>query len=63
MEVYKYGMRLRPFSIGCQPSNVLYYEEANKSETGYWNYIYYDRELSQEEVDKYELQFIKQLKK
>lgn len=56
--MYKYGMKLRGFSIGCQPSGVKYYEDTSKLETGYWSYIYYDRELTAEEIKKYELVFI-----
>lgn len=58
MMLYKYGMKARGFSIGCQPGGVKYYEDADKLETGYWNYIYYDRELTEEEMKKYELKFI-----
>lgn len=54
-KLYKYGMRSRGYSIGCQPSGVVYFEDADKRETGYWSFIFYDRILTDEEVKKYEL--------
>ncbi len=54
-KLYRYGMRLRGYSIGCQPSGVKYFQDADKKETGYWNYIYYDRLLTDEELMKYDL--------
>ena len=56
--VYKYGMKLRGVGIGCQPSNFLKFEDVNKSETGFWSYIYYDHCLSDKEINKYDLKFI-----
>lgn len=56
--IYKYGMKERGFSIGCQPTGVKHFENADKLTTGYWSYIYYDRELTDEEIDKYELQLL-----
>lgn len=53
--MYKYGMRLRGFSIGCQPKGVIKHEDTNKAETGYWSIIYYDRELTDEEINKFDL--------
>lgn len=56
---YVYGMRLRPFSIGCQPSEGLLglYEE--KVEHDYHDLICYDRKLSQEEEDHYSLDLVR----
>lgn len=52
---YKYGMRSRPFGVGCQPSGHEKYEDSNKKETGYWGFIYYPEPLPESEVKKYEL--------
>lgn len=54
--MYKYGMRLRGFSIGCQPSKG--WIETEDGDKEYWNYLYYDRKLSEEEVRDYELDFL-----
>lgn len=52
--MYKYGMRLRGFSIGCQPMNG--FVERKDDESGkYWDIIVYDRELTEEEVRHYSL--------
>lgn len=53
---FVYGMRLRPFSIGCQPSGVA---EVSEDDSGkYWNILYYKRKLTDEEVHDYELDYI-----
>ena len=52
---YLYGMRLRGFSIGCQPKEG--FEEVRDDAT-YWNVVVYNRELTQKEVNDYELDFI-----
>ena len=49
-------MRLRGFSIGCQPNGV---KERRDDPTGrYYDIICYQRELSDSEVRNYELDFI-----
>lgn len=49
---YFYGMRLRPYSIGCQPMNGLVRQlPSNK----YWNVLEYDRALTIAECITYEL--------
>ena len=51
---YRYGMRLRGFSIGCQPKEGLLYREDDT--TGkYWDVIVYNRELTDEEINHYSL--------
>lgn len=51
---FRYGMRLRGFSIGCQPMEGLLGREDDI--TGrYHDIIVYDRELTDEEVMDYEL--------
>lgn len=58
MKEYIYGMRLRGFSIGCQPKNGLLRREDDT--TGkYHDIIVYDRELTQQETADYELDFIR----
>ena len=61
MKVYKYGMRMRGFSIGCQPGGVILHEDTNKTETGYWSYIYYNKPLTNEQIERYELDLIAEL--
>lgn len=56
MKVYKYGMRLRGFSIGCQPMYGLYAREDGDKE--YYDYLYYSRKLTDKELEDYELDFI-----
>ena len=54
---YKYGMRLRGFSIGCQPMRGLIRREDDN--TGrYHDILVYDRRLSADEIDSYELSAI-----
>jgi len=56
MKRYKYGMRLRGFSPGCQPSGV---KDRMDDETGkYWDIIVYDRKLTETEVKDYELDYL-----
>ena len=55
--MYKYGMRLRGFSIGCQPSKG--FVDAMPDESGkYWDFLIYNRKLTDKEVDDYELDYI-----
>lgn len=54
MVEYKYGMRLRGFSIGCQPMRGFLRREDD--ETGNWyDIIVYDRKLDADEVYSYDL--------
>ena len=55
--MFKYGMRLRGFSIGCQPMDGFY--ERQDDPTGwYWDILIYSRKLSDKELKDYELDFI-----
>lgn len=55
--MYKYGMRLRGFSIGCQPSRG--FMDAMPDTTGrYWDILFYSRKLTDEELKSYELDFL-----
>lgn len=52
--MYEYGMRLRGFSIGCQPMKG--FVERKDDRTGrYYDILVYDRELSEKEIKDYEL--------
>ena len=54
MKLYKYGMKLRGFSIGCQPKQG--FVERQDDNTGeYYDIIVYDRKLTDEEITKFEL--------
>ena len=54
---YVYGMRLRGFSIGCQPLDG--FSERVDDESGkYYDILLYDRKLSEEELQKYELDYL-----
>ena len=53
--MYLYGMRLRGFSIGCQPKEG--FEEA-REDKNYWNVLVYNRELTKEEVKQYDLDYL-----
>lgn len=62
--MYKYGMRLRPFGIGCQPMDGYLYREPYegfkcfKYSDKYWDVIVYNRELNEKEMEDYELDFV-----
>ena len=52
--IYRYGMRLRGFSIGCQPRKG--FVEREDDTTGrYYDILVYDRELTEQELADYEL--------
>ena len=59
--MYKYGMRLRPFGIMCQPTDGYVgrkpYEDSKYSDR-YWDVIVYNRRLSEKEMEDYELDFV-----
>lgn len=54
---YEYGMRLRGFSPGAQPKEGLLYvwDDINGK---YWCILEYDRELTEDEVRNYDLDFL-----
>lgn len=56
--MYKYGMRLRGFSIGCQPMDGLVKREDDTSGR-YYDILVYDRELTKQELEEYELDEVK----
>lgn len=53
--MHRYGMRLRPFSIGCQPMQGL---EKVEDDSKYWNILTYNRKLTEEEIRDYELDYL-----
>ena len=57
MRVYKYGMRLRGFSPGAQPRQG-WLDAGTDPEGKYWNTLFYNRKLTDEECRDYELDFI-----
>lgn len=59
MAEYKYGMRLRGYSIGCQPKDGFI--ERSDDPTGrYYDILTYDRLLTDKELEDYELDLISQ---
>lgn len=55
--MYKYGMRLRGFSIGCQPMRG-FVERLDDESGKYHDILLYDRPLTDAELHDYELDFI-----
>ena len=53
---FRYGMRLRGYSPGCQPKGVLRREDDTTGR--YHDIIVYDRKLSADEIRDYELEEI-----
>lgn len=60
--MYKYGMKERGYSIGCQPSGVIDCENFSNKSNGYWSYIYYKEKLNDEQVRRYELDYLGEVK-
>ena len=52
-EKYTYGMRLRGFAPGAQPKGVK--ERRDDLNGDYYDIIVYDRELTEDEIQQYEL--------
>ena len=52
--IYRYGMRLRGFSLGCQPMKGLM-ERVDDPTGKYYDILIYDRELTDQELADYEL--------
>lgn len=55
--MYKYGMRLRGFSIGCQPRHGLVRVEEDGSGR-YHNILIYNRPLADREQEAFELDYL-----
>ena len=55
--MYKYGMRLRGFSIGCQPNVGL--DHAEDDPTGkYHDILFYTQKLCKDEEKDFELDYL-----
>lgn len=57
ISMYKYGMRLRGFSIGCQPMKNLV-ERIDDTSGKYHDILIYSEKLSDEDIKDYELDFL-----
>lgn len=55
--VYKYGMRLRGYSIGAQPKQG-FLEREDDPLGDYWDIIIYDRPLTDKERRDYDLDYL-----
>lgn len=55
--LYKYGMRLRGFSLGCQPMNG-FVERQDDTTRKYHDILLYNRQLTEEELKNYELDYL-----
>lgn len=55
--MYKYGMRLRGFSIGCQPMDG-FIERLDDTTGKYWDILVYKRELTQSECCAFDLDYL-----
>jgi len=56
---YAYGMRLRGFSIGCQPMQG-FIERQDDTTGRYHDILIYDRKLTEKELQDYELDSLKE---
>ena len=56
--MFIYGMRLRGFSLGCQPMKG-FVERLDDTTGKYYDLIVYNRQLSDKELSDYELDFIR----
>lgn len=54
---YYYGMRLRGFSIGCQPMNGLV-RRVDDNTGKYYDILIYNRRLTEKEESAYELDYL-----
>jgi hypothetical protein len=59
---YAYGMKLRGFSIGCQPKEGLIERIDDTSDT-FYDILIYGRKLSDKEISDYELVYLGKLNK
>ena len=61
--MHVYGTRLRPPDIGCVPMDGLKevgFQEFEKGGRHYWGTASYDRELTKEETEHYDMDEIKE---
>ena len=57
--LYIYGMRLRGFSIGCQPMNG-FVKRLDPPKGKYWDLIAYNRKLDEREIRAFDLDFVRE---
>lgn len=55
--MFLYGMRLRDFSIGCQPMEG-FLKRMDDASGRYWDVIAYNRPLTDSEIENYDLDYI-----
>ena len=60
IQAYKYGMRLRPYEIGCQPKEGFLCVAEGETVDGYryHNFVYYISRLDMETVSNYDLDYL-----
>lgn len=64
MTYFYYGMRLRGFSLGCQPLDGLIGTASENdpivknAQRKYYDYLVYNRELTEKELKDYELDYL-----
>lgn len=60
IHVHKYGMRLRPYDIGCQPKGgfVCVGEGGTADGRRYHNFVYYIDKLDSETAADYDLDYL-----
>ena len=54
-KLFAYGLSHRGCSIGTQPVGFDHFEDTDKATTGFYSVVYYENELSADEISKYEL--------
>ena len=60
MKFYKYGMRLRGFSIGCQPMKNFWERQDDNGnyDRRYHDILLYTEKLADEDLRNYELDYL-----
>lgn len=54
--MFKYGMRLRGFGIGCQPTGFVNHKDVDSDD--YYSFIWYQRKLTEEELEQFDLDYL-----
>lgn len=54
---YAYAMLERPVGIGCQPKDFVKFDDVD-ADMGYYDIVYYNRKLADEELDEYEMKYL-----
>lgn len=54
---YYYGMKLRPYGIGCQPKGMELMMDCDPG-ARYWSIIYGNEKLSDEQLKAYDLDYL-----